>query len=58
MLMNLMNSLPDMPHLTTLSQVSFCVLGGSFVMYMLSKMPELLLISTISLIYGLVPLLK
>jgi hypothetical protein len=45
-------------HLTILSQIGFCLVAAAGVLYLLSRMPELLLVAAISFIYAVVPLVR
>jgi len=49
--------LPGLPPLSTVTVVAFGVVAVTAVLYLLSRVPELLLIGAISFIYGVVPLL-
>ncbi len=53
----LSNLFPNLPHLTLLSQFGFSICIASFVLYMLSRAPELAMVSVIALLYGSAPLL-
>ena len=57
MIASLCETMSFVPHLTVLSQIGFTVVAVTGVLYLLSRMPELLLVGAISLIYAAVPLI-
>jgi hypothetical protein len=58
MTMQVADLLPGLPPISTLTVIAFSLVIGTMVLYMLSRIPELLLISAIAFIYGMVPLIS
>ena len=50
--------LPGLPPISTITVVAMGIVTTSTVLYLLSRIPELLLITAISFLYGLVPMLS
>lgn len=49
--------LPGLPPVSILTVIAFSIVAASMTLYLLSRVPELLLITGISFLYGLVPVL-
>ena len=49
---------PGLPPLSIITVVGLCIVAGSLLLYLLSRIPELLLITAISFIYASVPMLS
>ncbi len=49
--------LPGLPPVSILTVIAFSMVAVSLTLYLLSRVPELLLITGISFLYGLVPVL-
>jgi hypothetical protein len=47
--------LPNLPPLSILTVIGGCFVAASLVLYLLSRIPELLLITVISFLYAVVP---
>jgi hypothetical protein len=58
MTMQIADLLPGLPPISTLTVIAFSLVISTMVLYMLSRIPELLLISAIAFIYGMVPLIS
>jgi hypothetical protein len=50
--------LPGLPPISILTVIGFSLMLGTLVLYMLSRVPELLLITFIAFVYGVVPLIS
>jgi hypothetical protein len=50
--------LPGLPPISVLTVVAFGLMMGTMVLYMVSRIPELLLIAIVAFIYGVVPVIS
>jgi len=57
MMMQVTEFLPGLPPLSIITVVGLCLMATTAVLYLLSRMPELLLIAVISCIYAMVPMM-
>ncbi len=57
MTMQVSDLLPGLPPVSIITVIGFCIVSASLVLYLLSRIPELLLITGISFLYAAVPML-
>jgi hypothetical protein len=58
MTMQVADLVPGLPPLSILTVIGFSLMIAMLVLYMLSRIPELLLIAVIACVYGMVPLIS
>ncbi len=58
MMMQVKDFIPGFPPVSIITVIGLCVVAASLLLYLLSRVPELLLITIISFIYAAVPMLS